>query len=181
MMSLDIYLMGLSPQEYHKMQIKIRDTAKRSKNVLMCHDIASMGAVNALANSKSDLFYLEKCAKRLNWKENLQKILENPFEALVLTDAEREILWVNSGFESMTGFEPQEAVGQTPVFLQGKNTNPDTRSLFRQKLQEDRNFSIRINNYRKSGEEYTCKVDVFPLHDSDDRISHFLALEKEIY
>ncbi|WMN11383.1 PAS domain-containing protein [Marivirga salinae] len=180
MMCLDIYLMDLSPQEYHKMHTKILDTPKDFKNVLHCHDIAAMSNANVLSKIKIDLSCLEKYAQRNRWQENIQKILKNPFEALVLTNLEKEILWVNSGFEAMTGFKAQEAVGLTPTFLQGKNTDSNTRSIFRQKLQEDRNFSISIKNYRKNGEEYDCKVDIFPLHDSENRISHFLALEQEI-
>lgn len=179
MMCMDVFLMELNPEECRAPQQKIQ-ASKHHKNVLLCHDIAAMEMANTLANCNSDLFYLIKYAKELKWQENIKKILSNPFEALVLTDVQKQILWVNNGFVKMTGFKSREAIGRTPSFLQGKGTNQDKQQLFRQKLSEDQNFTLTINNYRKNGEEYECKVDIFPLHNHNDQISHFLALEREL-
>jgi PAS domain S-box-containing protein len=180
MMCMDVFVMGLSPQEYRDAKLSIQ-ASKNQNNVLMCHDIVAMDMANTLVNCKSDEFYLKKYAKELKWQENIKKILNNPFKAIILTDVEKQILWVNNGFVEMTGFKEREAIGRSPSFLQGKNTDQDIQQLFRRKLKEDRNFSLSIKNYRKNGEEYECKVDIFPLHNENDQISHFLALEQEIF
>jgi PAS domain S-box-containing protein len=80
----------------------------------------------------------------------------------------------------MTGYKMHEAVGRKPNFLQGKNTDEATRMRFRESLMMGKEFSLNITNYRKNGEEYLCKVQIFPLRNTQNQIIHFLALEQEI-
>jgi PAS domain S-box-containing protein len=119
-------------------------------------------------------------AKKFTWQVDFTTVFSNDFEALVLTDTERKIVWVNKGFETMTGYKTHEAVGRKPNFLQGENTDEATRMRFRESLAMGKEFSLNITNYRKSGEEYLCKVQIFPLRNTQNKIIHFLALEKEI-
>ena len=72
--------------------------------------------------------------------------------AVVLTNAEKNILWVNSFFTSMTGYTLDEAVGKKPSFLQGPGTEEYQREYIRQKLNELVPFKANITNYRKNGQ-----------------------------
>ncbi|MCS6834209.1 MAG: PAS domain-containing protein [Flammeovirgaceae bacterium] len=148
--------------------------------VLHCYDIVGICLMNVSRRRLLTLQHLKQVAKKMQWKDNIDEILSNQYQAIVLTNTDREILWVSEGFEEMTGYPFKEVIGKKPGFLQGKNTDPATRMLFRQKLQEEVNFSLNIINYRKNGEEYLCKVDIFPLHNVFDKVSHFLALEQEV-
>jgi PAS domain S-box-containing protein len=170
--------MGLSTQERLNLQSKISPHQTICPNML-CFDVFSMGLSN-LVEHITDKSTLEKLAKKFAWQIDFNTVFSNDFEALVLTDSERKIVWVNKGFEFMTGYKTHEAIGKKPNFLQGENTDEVTRLLFRESLRMGKEFSLSITNYRKNGEEYLCKVQIFPLRNKQNQIIHFLALEQEI-
>ena len=133
-----------------------------------------------MAQRKRDFLLLQEFYRKFKWKTDLQAILKNDYEALVLTDFSETIAWVNSGFENMTGFQPDEAIGKSPKFLQGEETSADSRSEIRTKLSQNNPFSKTIVNYRKNGEKYRCHLDIFPLQNAKNRTTHFIALEREV-
>jgi PAS domain S-box-containing protein len=178
LLCLDVFLMGLSPQERQYLSNQILPN-RSVGHILLSFDAIAFG-FDQLREQISNEALLEKFAKKFDWQIDLKKILLNDFEALVLTNVEREILWVDKGFEKMTGYTAQEVVGKKPTFLQGKNTQESTRLLFREKLALQIPFDITVTNYRKNGAEYLCKVQIFPLFNKHKKISHFLALEREI-
>jgi PAS domain S-box-containing protein len=170
--------MGLSKQERLNLQNKI--VPHQNENfVLLSYDVSSIGLSN-LKERATDKTTLEKLAKKIAWQIDFATVFSNDFQALVLTDTERKILWVNKGFETMTGYKTHEAVGRKPNILQGENTDQAMRIRFRENLAMGKEFSLNITNYRKSGEEYLCKVQIFPLRNTQNKIIHFLALEQEI-
>jgi PAS domain S-box-containing protein len=170
--------MGLSTQEYLNLQSKIVPH-KNENLILLSYDIYAMGLSN-LKKQVADKSMLKKLTKKFTWQVDFTTVFSNDFEALVLTDTERKIVWVNKGFETMTGYKTHEAVGRKPNFLQGEKTDEATRMRFRESLAMGKEFSLNVTNYRKSGEEYLCKVQIFPLRNTQNKIIHFLALEQEI-
>jgi len=101
------------------------------------------------------------------------------YQALVVTNAEKTIVWTNNGFNEMTGYTKQFAIGKRPTFLQGKKTSETTKKEIRELLQQQTRFSRALVNYRKNGEEYLCHIDVLPLFNQNKVVTHFLAMERE--
>lgn len=124
---------------------------------------------------------LEKISNDEDWIAlNWRKELKQEYDALVLTDALQQILWVNEGFRSMTGYTPEYAIGKTPAFLQGKDTSHDSLQKITQAINDGDRFEISIINYRKNGEKYNCHLSIIPIRNNQEHISHFLALETEV-
>lgn len=121
---------------------------------------------------------------RLNdWRYDRQRIqlfLQNPAHALIVTDRQRAIQFVNRGFVRMTGYVEHEALGRAPAFLQGPETNTDTRLAIRTSLSTDQPFTGDILNYRKNGERYWCRVGIEPIFTRERHISHYVAFEREV-
>ena len=99
---------------------------------------------------------------------------------LVLTDLSKTILWASHNFLSMTGYASAEAVGQTPAFLQGTETNRAELARIRRHLKQAMSIKADLLNYRKGGEPYTCRVAIEPMRNSQGELTHFLAIEKQV-
>ena len=127
-----------------------------------------------------DQAMLREFAQNFNWKFDVSGVLRASYEALVLTDASQTILWANDGFEKMTGYTVDYAVGRKPDFLQGPKTSGESRRDISQNLRRKEPFKSVIVNYKKSGEEYLCEVRVIPIADATNQVTHFLALERAI-
>ncbi len=124
--------------------------------------------------------FLMRLAVNNDWDINWRKELTSDYDALILTDADQTIQWVNDGFEPMTGYTPEYAMGKTPRFLQGEKTSHQTRSRIRGKLENQKRLQESVVNYRKNGELYRCRIDVLPIFNKKKDLTHFVAIEKEI-
>jgi PAS domain S-box-containing protein len=149
---------------------------------LHCWDIFSMHLAELAVKGKkrSELSILEQYQNRYHWNINLEKVLDASYQALVLTDSGVCIQWVSDGFSKMTGYPKKEAIGRSPKMLQGLNTSELSRDRVRQKLFGQDAFAEDIVNYRKTGEEYVCRVEIHPIFNNSNKLCHYLALEQEI-
>lgn len=147
------------------------------------HPLFSWDISNPIFNSTSkrstDIDVLNKISLINNWEVDFVKELSINYQTLVLTDLDQKIVWVNGGFEAMTGYAPDFAIGKKPVFLQGPNTSEAVKARIRKKLSNGERISETVTNYKKSGIEYECLITIIPLIDSNQTITHYLALERE--
>ena len=180
MLCLDIYLSSLSEKEQAKLINKIK-TTDHTSHPLLSGDIYSSYRHQLVTDEKkkNDLEALIHYQKKSQWISNLEEILEKDYFTLVLTDLTQTILWASKSFTAMTGYPVNFAVGRSPRFLQGVNTSEETRQRIRQQLALKKTFTEVVTNYRKNKEEYRCKVTIYPLVNTQQQVTHFLALESE--
>ena len=79
----------------------------------------------------------------------------------------------------MAGYSKSFPLGKKPNFLQGEKTSPETKKEVKLLLKQKKAFSKSLVNYRKSGEEYLCHIDVLPLYNANKEATHFPAMERE--
>ncbi|MEN2993700.1 MAG: PAS domain-containing protein, partial [Bacteroidia bacterium] len=96
--------------------------------------------------------------------------------AVVITDAQGKIVWVNRGFERISGYTLQEVRGKVPGrLLQGPDTDPATVQRIREKLQRKEPFTEEILNYTKDGRPYWLRLYITPLTNEMNEVTHFIA------
>src|SRR6218665_988447 len=176
LLCLDIFLASLTNAQYKKIAHRIQSSR--------VFPSMSWGVfadpLKAYSQHKLDISQLDLFAKKYNWNFDAATILKKQYEALVITDLNQEILWVNDGFEQMTGYDSEYAIGKTPKFLQGKNTSAATRKRIKIRLSEKIPFTEVILNYRKNTEVYLCEVTIIPIHTIENEVTHFIAFEKAV-
>lgn len=180
MKGLDLYFSGLTDKEYEQAAQKV-NMQDISLLPLMSWDFHIEALDKGFEDGKkqADLDTLLNFKDKYKWQNDLQSIInQNPYEALVLTDANQNILWVNVGFKHMTGYSKKEAVNQTPTFLQGPQTSAKSKARIKENLRSNTPFTSEILNYKKDKTPYNCEVKIFPLYNAKNRC--FLALEREV-
>ena len=100
-----------------------------------------------------------------------------PNIAVILTDPDRHILWVNDGFTNITGYTLAEVIGKKPSLLQGQETEQEVIARIRKGLERRIPFGDQITNYRKNGEKYMCKLAIHPIFDHQQNLMNFIAFE----
>jgi PAS domain S-box-containing protein len=101
--------------------------------------------------------------------------------AVVVTDAQGRIEWVNEGFTRMTGWQADEVMGRTPgSVLQGADTDPITVAYMRKCLREKKSFRTEILNYHRSGHKYWTALEVQPILNDSGEVVNFMAIESDI-
>lgn len=180
MMCLDIYTSSLSCEEYDKIKTQIKPSSAQIMP-LLSWDIFSEHYIKTLENLKieNDIKTVKAFAERAKWKNEMDFIFnDQEFDALIITDAQQNIVWVNDGFTKMTGYSKTFAINKKPQFLQGINTSTKTKKRIRNKLNNLEPFTEIIMNYRKDNTPYECEVKIIPMY--NDNVTHFLAIEKQV-
>lgn len=98
--------------------------------------------------------------------------------AVILTDAQKRILWVNDDFTHITGYSLTEVMGKKPgPLLQGPDTEQDVVKRIRKGLNDQVTFKEHITNYRKNGEKYLCQLLIHPVYNEKQELVNYLAFE----
>ena len=100
-----------------------------------------------------------------------------PHIAVIVTDAQRRILWVNEDFTHITGYSINEVLGKKPSILQGPGSEQEAIRRIRKGLAEQMPIKDTITNYRKNGEKYPCKLVIHPIFDAQQSLTNFIAFE----
>jgi PAS domain S-box-containing protein len=113
--------------------------------------------------------------------EKLALVARETDNAVILADVAGCIEWVNAGFTRLTGYTLDEIKGRKPgSFLQGKDTNPETARLMRERLVAGDGFEVEIVNYSKAGRAYWVEVSVQPLHEQTGKLKGFFSVNADI-
>jgi diguanylate cyclase (GGDEF)-like protein/PAS domain S-box-containing protein len=113
--------------------------------------------------------------------DRLALVAERPGAAVLITDRHGLVEWANSGFERITGFSLQEAVGQKPgALLQGPETDPATIERMRDALGRKQAFDVEILNYSKDKRSYWLQLKVDPVFGEDGELTHFIAVQTDV-
>ena len=100
-----------------------------------------------------------------------------PHIAIIITDTQRRILWVNDDFTAITGYTLSEVLGKKPSLLQGPGTEAEAIRRIRKGLEARSPIKDELTNYRKNGEAYSCKLVIHPIFDDLKQLINFIAFE----
>ncbi|MFB1036158.1 MAG: PAS domain S-box protein, partial [Sinobacterium sp.] len=129
----------------------------------------------------SENFTVEKNLKQ-SLKNNrvLARLAEETSNAVIFTDQDGKITWVNKMFTRISGYTLFEVKGLTPgSVLQGKDTNPQTIEEISNALKNEQNINIDILNYHKNGTPYWVRINCQPLHEQNQLIG-YMAIQTDI-
>jgi len=121
-----------------------------------------------------------RLAPELVSQELLARALETVSEGSLITDADRNTIYANSAFTTITGYAADEIMGTNCRFLQGPQTAPADVQRIRDALNAGEVFQGTILNYRKDGSPFWNHLTITPLHDEEGRISHFVSVQRDV-
>jgi len=139
-------------------------------------------ALAALRRQERNLKRQLRRVQQLNEKlDVLSLVASNTDHAVVITDRDGLIEWVNDGFSRITGYEPFEVVGKKPGrLLQGPLTDPRTVVRIAAGLRAGESFTEEILNYHKDGHTYWIAMNIFPVRDKRGNVVRFMAIQNDV-
>jgi len=107
-------------------------------------------------------------------------VFDCTLEGVLVTDSNGLIVHVNRAFMAITGYQPEEVLGQQPsLFKSGHHPPAFYQSMFAT-LNSTGEWSGEIWNRRKSGEIYPQWQTIRIIHDDQGRRSHYVAVFSDI-
>lgn len=104
-------------------------------------------------------------------------------QGISITDpnqSDHPVIYVNHGFEKLTGYSAEEVLGRNMRFLQGVNTDLTTIGAMRKAVQNQSDYSGEILNYRKDGTAFWNRLTITPVHDKTNQLTHFITVHTDI-
>ncbi|HEO71872.1 MAG TPA: PAS domain S-box protein [Candidatus Hydrogenedentes bacterium] len=106
--------------------------------------------------------------------------LENTVDAVVITDMNSVIQWVNPAFTATTGFSAAEAVGKKPSILRSRHTTDETYEEMWKTILNGGWWRGEIINVRKSGEEWYSYLSISQICDADGNPFAYVGISRDI-
>ena len=125
---------------------------------------------------------LEKQADYTQLISQHQKLLsvaeQNP-AAIIITDIDGIIEYVNPSFTTLTGYTAQEALGQNPRFLKSGHTADEVYTDLWHTITAGKYWQNKLCNRKKNDEIYWVTISISPVKDDAGNITNFVAVEQD--
>ncbi len=107
-------------------------------------------------------------------------VFENTGDGLFITDAARRIIHVNRAFTDITGYLPEEALGQTPKVLSSGRHGADFYARMWHALETTGRWQGEIWDRRKSGEMFAGWQSIAAVRGDDGEVANYVAVLSDI-
>ncbi len=102
-------------------------------------------------------------------------------DALLVTDIEDRVVWLNKGFETLTGFSMNEMLGRTPgEFLRGDLTETDAIQKIDDCITHRRPVDIEVQYRRKDNTAFWMESRITPIFAKDGSHTHFMSSSRDV-
>jgi|GEM_PF-1415769 len=100
--------------------------------------------------------------------------------AIMVTDAQRQIIRVNRAFSEFTGYSEEEALGNKPSILSSGRHQEEFYDDMNVSLREHGSWRGEIWNKHKSGRIYPEHLTIIALTDAQGEVTHYIAMFDDI-
>ncbi|MFQ3787938.1 PAS domain-containing protein [Halomonas sp. A29] len=115
--------------------------------------------------------------------ELLERIVDASEDGIVVAEQEGDeniLIYVNQGFERLTGYTTDEILYQDCRFLQGDDRDQPALDNIRKALGEGRPCREILRNYRKDGTLFWNELSITPVFDADDNLTYYIGVQKDV-
>ncbi len=118
-----------------------------------------------------------------HWLQLLERGIAASSNGIVITDAsqgDNTIIYVNPGFESITGYSREEVIGKNCRFLQGSDHHQPALTELRKAIKTGESCSVTLRNYRKDGRLFWNELTVSPVRNTWGEVTHYIGIQSDI-
>ena len=176
-------------------EVQVGRSAKDAKKVIVPRfDLTSVNAFQMATPEMrdaiaSDAHLKRMCAKlklempeNLVWQRTMCKLLDQLPVAALLVNMKLPGLPITHATplaSELTGYAVDEMIGRNCRFLQGKHTEGSSVLTIINAVRNAQPATVRIINYKKSGEEFELMLALHPVHDSHGEYRYCIGLQCE--
>lgn len=121
---------------------------------------------------------LDRAAHELQLADAERRLAAVAFEthdSIMIMDADGRILKVNESFCELTGYQPEEVIGQLPVFLRSARHDRDFYRQMWQQIRDNGYWEGEIWSRRKNGEVFPQRLTINAVRNETGEVTHFVG------
>jgi PAS domain S-box-containing protein len=117
--------------------------------------------------------------RRTRELRTFKQAIEQTEHAVYITDTDGTIEYVNPAFETTTGYDATNAIGQTPSILSTGDHDDEYYERLWETILGGENWTEEIENERADGTTYYAEQTISPIVEDGD-VLRFVAIQQEI-
>ncbi len=114
----------------------------------------------------------------------LRRAVESTGNGIVIIDALDEsqpLVYVNSAFERISGYRPEQVLGRSYRWLLSDEHDPAARERLKRAVAGSEGVRMEeVRSVRSDGTPFWCEVSLTPVQDRNGRITHFVGILNDI-
>ncbi|MFZ2302210.1 MAG: diguanylate cyclase [Gallionella sp.] len=116
-------------------------------------------------------------------RDLLVHAIDQSCDGITIADASKNgfpLIYVNKGFEKLTGYSSGEIIGNSYRILQGTDTDQPGLDVIRAALANEESCVVTLRNYRKDGSMFWNELSISPVHGADGKLTHYIGIQKDV-
>ncbi len=138
------------------------------------------GNIYRIAGIAEDITQRKQIEETLKLQERAIAASNNGIIIVDARLAEKTTIFVNTAFEKITGYSAEEVIGRNCRFLQGNDREQAGLKEIRTALQNKQSCKVIIRNYRKDGTLFWNELNISPIYDDHENITHFIGIQNDV-
>ncbi|KPQ22897.1 MAG: PAS domain S-box [Halomonas sp. HL-48] len=113
----------------------------------------------------------------------LERMVDASEDGIVVAEQEGDeniLIYVNKGFERLTGYSADEILYRDCRFLQNEDRDQDPLNAIREALSAGLPSREVLRNYRKDGTMFWNELSITPVFDEDDHLMYYIGVQKDV-
>jgi PAS domain S-box-containing protein len=106
--------------------------------------------------------------------------IEQSAEAVVITNTNGDIEYVNPAFTWITGYSREEVLGQNPRILKSGKQDPGFYQQLWATILQGEIWHGELINRKKDGSLYTEEMNIAPVRSARGEVTHFIATKQDV-
>ncbi|MFA6939929.1 MAG: EAL domain-containing protein [Clostridiaceae bacterium] len=146
--------------------------------------LLDIGIISAILIMMISLFAASILNNRKEAKDKMEMastIMENAKEAILLTDSETRVIYVNKSFLNITGYTMKEVLGKkTSYFKSGKHSSEFYKTMW-ESISKHGRWQGEIWDKRKDGRLYPKNISIIKISRENDQVEYLGIFEDLTY
>ncbi len=172
---------------YHK--ARLEDPAKPpeqyearliNKNGKVIHTLLSVSMMPGSKQSIVSMIDITAQKEAEAAHERLSAAIHHAAGAVIITDTEGNIEYVNPAFERVTGYSRNEALGKNPRILKSGQHDASFYKNLWETITSGRTWYGKFINRRKDGSLFIEEASISPIFDASGKITHYVAVKRDV-
>ncbi|MDP1594412.1 MAG: diguanylate cyclase [Gallionella sp.] len=116
-------------------------------------------------------------------RDLLARAVDQSHDGITIADARMKdfpLIYVNAGFERLSGYPADDLLGKSCRFLQGVDTDQPDIAVLREALHQGKNCVVTLRNYRKDGALFWNELSISALRNEQGELTHFVGIQKDV-
>lgn len=135
---------------------------------------------NALQLLAMRIAVVIKMAQDQRFMKLLSTAISSAANAIIITDTDGKVIWVNNAFSEMSGYSENEIIKQKISILKSGVQNDAFYKNLWETIKKGNLWSGEVVNRHKFGSLYTVKQTISPIINSEGKVSQFIAIHDDL-